>query len=115
MRLLRSNASTIPVLLDTTSWSIVRRKASRHGTAPRICAGLTTRIGGVSWSVQAGAGSCIFMHVWQGPSAPTVGCTALAIRPLVELMSWLAPLRTPVLVQLPRSVYERVRVEWDLP
>jgi D-alanyl-D-alanine dipeptidase len=67
------------------------------------------------WAREPGAGSCIFMHVWQGPSTPTVGCTALAIHPLVALMSWLAPLRTPVLVQLPRSVYERVRVDWDLP
>jgi D-alanyl-D-alanine dipeptidase len=67
------------------------------------------------WARERGAGSCIFLHVWQGPSSPTVGCTALDLDRLIEIMTWLAPLRTPVLVQLPRSVYQRVRVEWDLP
>jgi len=62
-----------------------------------------------------GRGSCIFLHIWRGPQSPTVGCTALDVNALVEIMRWLAPLRTPVLVQLPRQVYDRVRAEWDLP
>jgi len=67
------------------------------------------------WAREPGAGSCIFLHIWRGPQSPTVGCTALDVNALVEIMRWLAPLRTPVLVQLPRQVYDRVRAEWDLP
>jgi L,D-peptidoglycan transpeptidase YkuD (ErfK/YbiS/YcfS/YnhG family) len=67
------------------------------------------------WAREPGAGSCIFLHVWSGPSSSTVGCTAMDAGRLVELMRWLDPLRTPVLVQLPRGEYQRLRREWDLP
>jgi D-alanyl-D-alanine dipeptidase len=67
------------------------------------------------WAREPGAGSCIFLHIWAGPDSPTVGCTALEPAHLVDVMRWLDPLRTPVLVQLPRPVYDRVRGDWQLP
>jgi len=67
------------------------------------------------WARESGAGSCIFLHVWTGPDSATAGCTALDPAHLVDVMRWLDPLRTPVLVQLPRAVYDRLRGEWELP
>jgi zinc D-Ala-D-Ala dipeptidase len=64
---------------------------------------------------RAGEGSCIFLHVWRGPSEPTVGCTAMAERDMVDLIHWLDPTRAPLLVQLPRKVYAEVRDKWNLP
>ena len=67
------------------------------------------------WQRVAGGGSCIFLHVWSGPSSPTVGCTAMDVDRLVEVMRWLDAARTPVLVQLPDPVYHRLRADWELP
>jgi D-alanyl-D-alanine dipeptidase len=61
-----------------------------------------------------GHGSCIFLHVWRGPSMPTVGCTAMPIDRLEALMRALIP-GSSVLVQLPGSEYEALRGAWKLP
>src|SRR5262249_3777623 len=34
----------------------------------------------------AGAGSCIFMHIWRGPGRGTAGCTAMGEDKLLEIM-----------------------------
>jgi D-alanyl-D-alanine dipeptidase len=60
-------------------------------------------------------GSCIFFHIWAGPDKPTVGCTALDERELARLLAWIDPRARPVVVQLPGSVYERMRQAWALP
>lgn len=60
-------------------------------------------------------GSCIFLHVWIAPNVPTTGCTAMAERDMVDLLRWLDPARAPLLVQLPRDIYNRYRDEWKLP
>lgn len=65
--------------------------------------------------VVPGAGSCIFLHVWQGPGVPTAGCTALAREDMLALARWLDGGLSPVLVQLPRAVYRQVREDWGLP
>ena len=62
-----------------------------------------------------GAGSCIFLHIWEGPASPTSGCTAMADRDLVELIRWLDPARRPILVQMPRATYRAVRARYNLP
>ncbi len=62
-----------------------------------------------------GRGSCIFIHIWRAPSERTAGCTAMAEPDLEAVLRWLDPARTPVLVQLPRSEYERYRGAWGLP
>ncbi len=63
----------------------------------------------------AGAGSCIFLHVWQGPGRGTAGCTAMEEATLTEMIAWLSPDRHPRLVQLPRAEYEQVKKAWHLP
>ncbi len=62
-----------------------------------------------------GQGSCIFMHVWGGPQATTAGCTAMQLALLETLMAWIDPAMQPLLIQLPRSEYEKLKSEWKLP
>lgn len=63
----------------------------------------------------AGGGSCIFLHVWRGPGRPTVGCTALDVEKLKEILEWLDVKKKPVLVQLPAAIYTSKKREWQLP
>ncbi|WP_223528960.1 L,D-transpeptidase [Pseudomonas sp. GL-R-19] len=61
------------------------------------------------------AGSCIFFHIWRGPTAPTRGCTAMDPADIARLFNWLDPGKSPVLVQLPQAQYEKLRERWKLP
>lgn len=65
--------------------------------------------------VVAGAGSCIFLHVWAAPGVPTAGCTAMAPADMTEIAGWLDGAALPLLVQLPQAEYERRRQAWGLP
>lgn len=62
-----------------------------------------------------GRGSCIFLHIWDGPASTTSGCSALAADPLEGLVAWLDADARPALVQLPTPVYHRLRADWGLP
>lgn len=62
-----------------------------------------------------GAGSCIFLHVWESEGAPTAGCTAMALADMTEIAGWLDGAAAPLLVQLPQAEYERWRAAWALP
>lgn len=63
----------------------------------------------------SGAGSCIFLHVWESEGAPTAGCTAMSLADMSELAAWLDGAAKPLLVQLPRAEYEGLREVWELP
>jgi D-alanyl-D-alanine dipeptidase len=62
-----------------------------------------------------GRGSCIFLHIAHPSGRGTAGCTAMSADALVEAMRWLVPERSPVVVQLPRAAYDRLRAAWQLP
>jgi hypothetical protein len=62
-----------------------------------------------------GGGSCIFMHIWRGPTQPTVGCTAMPQADMETLLGWLDPARKPLLVQVPAEQYRRMQHRWNLP
>ncbi|MGZ8830661.1 MAG: L,D-transpeptidase family protein [Thermoanaerobaculia bacterium] len=47
-------------------------------------------------------GSCIFLHIWSGPSSTTAGCTAMRQEDLETVLRWLDPAANPRLVQLTR-------------
>lgn len=64
---------------------------------------------------KVGAGSCVFLHVWRGPSQPTSGCTSMASSEVEEILRWVDPAAHPVLVQLPEHEYEALRADWGLP
>jgi D-alanyl-D-alanine dipeptidase len=62
-----------------------------------------------------GGGSCIFLHIWKDSSTATAGCTAMREQDLVTLLRWLDPKRRPVLIQMPRTEYDRLRPRYNLP
>jgi len=62
-----------------------------------------------------GLGSCIFLHVWDGPDEPTAGCTAMDEAALAKVVAWLDPRARPALVQLPASLLGALRGGWGLP
>jgi L,D-peptidoglycan transpeptidase YkuD (ErfK/YbiS/YcfS/YnhG family) len=64
---------------------------------------------------EIGGGSCIFLHIWPGAAGNTSGCTAFSSDAMKELLAWLDPDALPILVQLPRGSYERLRPLWGLP
>ena len=63
----------------------------------------------------AGAGSCIFAHLWHSPDSGTAGCTAMAEPVLQALLAWLRPQDHPLFVLLPRDQYTRLKSAWNLP
>lgn len=63
----------------------------------------------------SGAGSCIFLHVWEAPGKPTAGCTAMALADMREIALWLDAASSPCLVLLPQAVFEQVCLPWGLP
>jgi D-alanyl-D-alanine dipeptidase len=62
-----------------------------------------------------GRGSCIFLHIWNGPASTTAGCTAMDATKLRDVMLWLDRAKRPMLVQLPAVEYDRLRGAWRLP
>ncbi len=64
---------------------------------------------------QAGGGSCIFIHIWEGPASTTDGCTAGDPHDIASLVAWLDRGRAPRLVQLPRDAYLAHVRAWRLP
>jgi D-alanyl-D-alanine dipeptidase len=70
---------------------------------------------GHNWNQIPGAGSCIFLHIWERPGEPTSGCTAMPADELLKVIRWLDQTKRPLLVQLPEPEYRRVRELWGLP
>ncbi|MHC1711186.1 MAG: L,D-transpeptidase [Solidesulfovibrio sp.] len=62
-----------------------------------------------------GAGSCIFLHLWRRPGAPTVGCTAMNQPAMLAILAWMDPAKKPLLVQLPRAELARLAPMWGAP
>jgi L,D-peptidoglycan transpeptidase YkuD (ErfK/YbiS/YcfS/YnhG family) len=65
--------------------------------------------------VEAGRGSCIFLHLRSGPDAVTAGCTAFEPDAMARLLGWLDPQAHPVLVQLPEAEWRARAADWGLP
>lgn len=75
-------------------------------------------VGGVGQSnakAKPRGGSCIFLHIWNGPNSSTAGCTAMEAGLMEEVLRWLDAQQQPVLVQLPASEYARLKATWRLP
>jgi L,D-peptidoglycan transpeptidase YkuD (ErfK/YbiS/YcfS/YnhG family) len=66
-------------------------------------------------NVVPGDGSCIFMHIWGSNTEGTEGCTAMAENNLLRLLHWVNVKDNPLLVQLPRADYLKLRKQLDLP
>ncbi|TDW96428.1 L,D-transpeptidase family protein [Dinghuibacter silviterrae] len=62
-----------------------------------------------------GKGSCIFLHIWRSAGKGTAGCTAMQESDLLYLLHWIRARKHPLLVQMPKEEYERMREQNDLP
>ncbi|HWM87525.1 MAG TPA: hypothetical protein VNO33_16845 [Kofleriaceae bacterium] len=63
----------------------------------------------------AGAGSCIFLHLWRDADAGTAGCTAMDKPAMERLLAWLDPAARPAFVLLPAGELAALRESWALP
>ena len=63
----------------------------------------------------AGAGSCIFVHVWAASGRATIGCTAMPLPQLETLIGWLARSDDPLMVALPREAWNTLAPTWGIP
>jgi D-alanyl-D-alanine dipeptidase len=64
---------------------------------------------------EPGCGSCVFLHIWEAPGKGTAGCTAMNLSSMEDVLRWLDVKMRPLLVQLPRVEFERLRKAWGLP
>ncbi len=64
---------------------------------------------------EPGRGSCIFLHVTEGRGVPTSGCTSIEEARIADLVKWLDPGKSPVLVQLPHLQYLEWKPRWRIP
>lgn len=64
---------------------------------------------------EPGKGSCIFMHVWSGSTAPTAGCTAMTEDNIKRLIGFLDKSKNPLLVQFPQTEYQKMKKLYILP
>lgn len=68
-----------------------------------------------SGKIVPGDGSCIFMHIWGNVSEGTDGCTAMTERNILRVLHWINAKDNPLLVQLPRAEYRKLRKVYGLP
>ena len=62
-----------------------------------------------------GAGSCVFLHIWRAADKGTAGCTAMEASSMAELIGWLDPSASPLLLQLPAGELAGWATAWGLP
>ena len=60
-------------------------------------------------------GSCIFMHIWKNDVSGTEGCTAMSETDIASLQQWINPSKHPNLVQYPEDVYNKLKMQMNLP
>jgi len=60
-------------------------------------------------------GSCIFIHIWSGSTSPTAGCTAMKEADILKVINFLDKKKNPVLVQVPRAEYDKMKRVYKLP
>ncbi len=66
-------------------------------------------------TVVPGDGSCVFMHIWGSDHEGTAGCTAMTEANLLKILHWINAADSPLLVQLPKEEYAKIRKEYGLP
>jgi D-alanyl-D-alanine dipeptidase len=96
--------------VDQVSWS-----SSERMWRARLWYDLGVFVGHNRSPAEKGAGSCIFLHYWANPQDSTSGCTAMDPLNMKEIVYWLDEKKQPVLVQLPKAIYEKYQIQWELP
>ncbi len=75
----------------------------------------TILVGHNYWHPEPGGGSCIFIHLWEGPGSVTSGCTTISEENMLGLIKGLDQAENPVMVMLSRDNFSRLREKWSLP
>lgn len=68
---------------------------------------------GYNLSGDRGRGSCIFIHLNHSDKHPTSGCTAMDEAPLLELLKWLDPKKTPLMLQVLKSECQKYIKDYE--
>jgi D-alanyl-D-alanine dipeptidase len=68
-----------------------------------------------SGNVVPGDGPCIFMHIWENDNEGTDGCTAMKESNILRVLHWINYKDNPLLVQLPKAEYRKLRAQFGLP
>ena len=68
-----------------------------------------------SGKVIPGDGSCVFMHIWGSDHEGTAGCTAMTEANLLRILHWINAADSPLLIQLPKEEYVKIREKYELP
>lgn len=63
----------------------------------------------------SGKGSCIFLHIWEKEGSGTAGCTAMEEVYLKDILEKLDASKKPLLVQLTKKRYQKLKKSWCLP
>jgi D-alanyl-D-alanine dipeptidase len=63
----------------------------------------------------AGAGSCVFLHLWRKAGKATAGCTAMAAPAMERLLDRLVAADRPAYLLLPAAEYDALAAPWGLP
>ncbi|HEV2215571.1 MAG TPA: hypothetical protein VGR64_09810, partial [Terracidiphilus sp.] len=66
-------------------------------------------------AAQRSAGSCVFMHIWDGKGVGTEGCTAMAEPQIKAILAWLRPAADALVVQMPSTQYRQLEKQLHLP
>ena len=64
---------------------------------------------------ESGAGSCIFVHVWNPKGKGTAGCTSMDKETLKDVLAWIDPEDSPLLIQAPYTELSRFQMQYQLP
>ncbi len=68
-----------------------------------------------SGNIVPGDGSCIFLHIWENRNEGTIGCTAMQEKDILNLLRSIDSTQHPILVQLPKNEYLKIRGRYGLP
>ena len=92
---------------DWASCEDMRRDDQRYAVGAVVAHNLAPSV--------PGAGSCIFLHVWEREGRPTAGCTAMALADMMKIAGWLDGAASPLLAQLSQADHGRLCDGWELP
>lgn len=87
--------------------------AEKMRSIPNYSLGMVIRYN--SHKIVPGAGSCVFLHVWENSNSPTVGCVATSETDLEKLVESFDMSKEPLILILPQAQYTHYEKLWALP
>lgn len=60
-------------------------------------------------------GSCIFLHIQRTADTGTAGCTSMKENDLTDILKWLDPKASPLLIQIPEKSFSYIKKKYSIP